>query len=1625
MNKIFKVLWNRSRSTNVVTDETRTAHGKGRQGVTVVCETSRSGFAAGLAAALAAMGLGLAGPLWAASNITPGWSHTQVTSNNGVHNITTDAVNGAVGINKFEKFDVVAKEIANLKFRSASHLLNFVNDKITVNGTVNAVKDGTVGGNLYFISSQGMMVGSTGVINAGSLTVAVPKADEFNVWYANLQEKDYDRYDEAFAQNLRSGAYPINADPKNLITVAGSINAGNEVALMAGTIKVEKGARIQTGVTNFSDLVNVRENGAVVTSAGLTGDLEFTADPDSGDAPHSETNASEFFEGFVGGLEEIDASVTVAEGAEITAGLKGDVSITALAGNDTYNTTVDPETGTFIGFETSDKAQSSSVSAKVEVNGKVTAQGDLNVKAEAYNLLEHKNTYNLGALSENLQTMYLGALGASTVEWADVDASADVVIGERATLSGRDVTIGAETTLDLNIGDSTGWASLGTLTPIDGNIPVVGLAVALADASSNVTVAGNVTAQHELDIHADTDFTSIVATKAVVKDVNTPQLAFTYADFSSNADVTVESTAKIDADDSASVRSDVVNRVETAAEVMTYNTGKGGIGVSGNVTFFDSDANLQMKTGFVDEVGGDVVIAATNNTQTFDVLSKTTVGDLGILMKVQAAATNKIGDILPKIGANMADASNGAASVFDGLQFEAGGAFAYIENHQNADLSLEGSGQSIFASNALTIESEARLADYHYEVSTKQVIGDQDPSKGQGAVAVLVAGDGEDTVHSSVPVGEGFTLSSGGALTVSSVAEINKDRWEFLTEEIKRSFEDLKALFQAGHYDTTAAEIEALRERVVGAFEAIGKGENLSVNFDLFTKAVNELTDLISKAVGTGTGTVSDIAGQIETLGFDVFDLLNPASYTNAYVSAGSVTNDAQNAPISVAGSVGVLRQVAKSDVSIGANAKLTAREGLKISSSTDAESVAMGGYLDNFLGVPLPNRDNAKAIGATVMYNEMTSGSSVTVEEGTTLTAGKEGAGDLTIESKDAIDAVTITATAGYNKGGLTVSGLAAVSKTNGRNAIAVDDEAKLSGDNVKLTATRDDSVQTIGAGVSATTSDGGSGSVGAGVAVNLGELANSLSVSDLESGEADVDYGAGGITAEAAGGTIDIAAESTLNVNAIGIAGQGAVASTGAKEPDATSFLDEDAAGAVTEDVTDIVAEIRAAMAQNSGGDNWLAEGADLPDTPTDTAETPDIATETGNTEAGKVTLNLAAAGSFAWNDLDASNLVTISSEALDGSSYALNAESVSVEAVTDKWFGSIAGAAGVAAVTGSSGAKVNASIGGAAAVNDGVFMNTVTIWGVTTSADTMNVASLVNGTTLAEGLGMAVAAGQSQVALGIDAGVSVNLVKNTVGVTVEGLKNFDDGDDRAFVYEQAAWSGETQVTGGTSVGVAAGGQSASAAIGGSVAVANITNDITSTLKNSTLTNAQTVNVSALASLTQVNTAVGAQVAQGKGTTAAVSGAVISAQIKNNVTADVSHSSITMADVDDASVSIQAGTAGTGEGEAAHAYAGRAQGVEGVFTREELLNADLTTGIELKKDNEENGASMNVQSDILDGADMTQVSVALGVRRRRHRQRDGERRRSRDELRQQVLLHDGRSRSPQGGRRRKGLPL
>ena len=108
---------------------------------------------------------------------------TKVETNGKVTDIWAGKVVGNTAINKFDTFGLNANEIANMYFgqspssHGADNLVNFVNSRIDINGTVNAVQNSQIGGNLFFLSKEGMAVGKSGVINTGSLYVMTPTPD--------------------------------------------------------------------------------------------------------------------------------------------------------------------------------------------------------------------------------------------------------------------------------------------------------------------------------------------------------------------------------------------------------------------------------------------------------------------------------------------------------------------------------------------------------------------------------------------------------------------------------------------------------------------------------------------------------------------------------------------------------------------------------------------------------------------------------------------------------------------------------------------------------------------------------------------------------------------------------------------------------------------------------------------------------------------------------------------------------------------------------------------------------------------------------------------------------------------------------------------------------------------------------------------------------------------------------------------------------------------------------------------------------------------------------------------------------------------------------------------------------
>ena len=193
-------------------------------------------------------------------------------SNGNTHNIYASEVRGSVGLNRFGKFDLETNNIANMYFHAkngsaeANHLLNFVNGKININGTVNAIQNNKIGGNLYFLSKEGLVVGKTGVINAGTFNAFTK-----NKTYASNDALYKDFYDIV---NMREDLDRLNDEGK--IEVYGKINTVDGIRLKAGSVIIggtqDKGfAALKSGVVNFADVVNIK-SGATTVLSGLTGE---------------------------------------------------------------------------------------------------------------------------------------------------------------------------------------------------------------------------------------------------------------------------------------------------------------------------------------------------------------------------------------------------------------------------------------------------------------------------------------------------------------------------------------------------------------------------------------------------------------------------------------------------------------------------------------------------------------------------------------------------------------------------------------------------------------------------------------------------------------------------------------------------------------------------------------------------------------------------------------------------------------------------------------------------------------------------------------------------------------------------------------------------------------------------------------------------------------------------------------------------------------------------------------------------------------------------------------------------------------------------------------------------------
>lgn len=597
-----------------------------------------------------------------ASTITRTDNGPGVSFNNGVADVFAGKVVGDVAINKFAVFQLDANNIANMYFGEnkdgkVGNLVNFVDSRIDINGTVNAIQNKKIGGNLFFFSSDGMAVGKSGVINAGALYVATPTKSAFDEYKAFNSEDQFNKIikDEGFAQ------IPINAS--GTISVLGKVNAVNAVNMRAAKIGVGKnvsentigdvaagatatGASISTGVVNFKDIVNTNKvksglSGTALTAKKTGGDIVLVAYNNYND----NYSVKDDFKNIAG--ESVNAEVTVAQGAEVKAA--GNTKLSAQALNnvlveksDQYKENYTPSTGTNSHLY----GQIVTTNATVNVDGTVEAK-QVDITADAVNRYISAESSVLNA--SNITSNIVGALTANLdASYAVLNSKAEVNVGQSAEINatGSDtvsagkvvkpaLNIKANSSVEAGAGAST--ALLKVMNVAGTNIiPAAAVTYSQTHNEAAVNIDGTLKSTGGTSVTALADSKVNSEAKATTMDVsenpNLGDVALNITTGDNKSSVTIGKTAQMtELQKDVNIEAKSVNSVITKAEVSTGE--KAVVATAINVTDYDSKANVNIN-GNVSSKDGSLSVNAENVLTDNTVIANNAMGSSAFMKKI-------------------------------------------------------------------------------------------------------------------------------------------------------------------------------------------------------------------------------------------------------------------------------------------------------------------------------------------------------------------------------------------------------------------------------------------------------------------------------------------------------------------------------------------------------------------------------------------------------------------------------------------------------------------------------------------------------------------------------------------------------------------------------------------------------------------------------------------------------------------------------------------------------------------------------------------------------------------------------------------------------------------------------
>lgn len=1039
-----------------------------------------------------------------------------------VTNIWADKVVGDAAVNVFNQFQLDANNIANMYFKdlqnnSANNLVNFVNSRIDINGTVNAIQNNKIGGNLFFLSKDGMAVGKSGVINTGSLYVMTPTENTMNAMmtaFGSSVAADDDTAVEYINNITAKNWQAIPVNPSGTISVLGQVNAVNEVEMRAAKIGIGKNvsgedlndgdngavgtkageivraAAIRSGVTNFSNFVNLtaeQQKDAGITNLTATvdnnsGDIVLTAYNDNTGVQSDATIVDDLVDWGSNTFTKHDFVVSVENYGTVDAA--GEADISAVAVNSNVN-----ENGTSNGKSA---AQLATVDASVVIDGTVKAANDVKIKAEAVN----KYIDDTGIFKEYLQTgSTLVSPIVGDVAYSKLETNASVKVGENATVESTAgyVNISADAeTLAASAASATGLR-YATVAQAADKIPAVATVYTNAQNKAVVDIDGTVTAKNDLNVSADGRLTVDAENKMSVYGTNANEMGVgvTVANVSNTAQVNIgkdeDAAVKktLEAGNNLNVNANAESDFQSAVKIQLGDESAAALAV--NVALFNSDASVNVDTAL--NAGNGLNVNAQNVIKADTATAENGVGlgkwassayDVTVGKAMDSNSLSGMSTYIKnlfsgsKVGEDAAASEDGSLLKSFNLSeyFKAGASVVYSGQQHDSSVTI-GKNANLTAGGALAANAATHIEDAHMVASgstnsfddnsqTNAVINASVLINDMNNTSSVTVENGDDTAAPVLNGKAGVNLTSNvqfdyGRITkmkeqVTAAVALLKESLQNLPDSIKTDANSLISNLEGkiSALETAAGALSGDETMLTTDNGMLTISDSVKAAWELLT-ALNDLNNQINSYEGETMQNAKAAFNAASDMVTGAMAFADPNSYANfAAVSTAKSPSGDQGAiaghgttAVNGAGSVVVNMVDSSSVVDIGKNAQITSGNAVNVDAQSFMKDVALAGLSSSLF---TNAGGNAASVGASLIYSVFNTDTAAVVADGVQLTGGS-----IDVKAANEINHVSVAGGAGsgvagsQHSEGFVLNGMVTLVNGSSNVLAMVDDGAQL----------------------------------------------------------------------------------------------------------------------------------------------------------------------------------------------------------------------------------------------------------------------------------------------------------------------------------------------------------------------------------------------------------------------------------------------------------------------------------------------------------------------------------------------------------------------------------------------------